>query len=230
MNQTSVKGYLRFIGDPARGPKYECEIWRASVRADGAIGFISDEYSSFTLTGDIESDALEPPQQAALQAHPDRVMAPKHILGSQTVTPSPGAGQWEQDFRFLALVKQARIDEVVLRPGESPEAFARRLLEAAVASGAILELLGDLLVPQEAARRDRDAGEAWTREMGAETARFLGRLRDPADKAAIRSLVLSLLIFLSRSGILFLWTSTTCSGEAIPTDSNPSATQGAAGP
>ena len=53
MNQTSVKGYLRFIGDPARGPKYECEIWRASVRADGAIGFISDEYSSFSLTGDI---------------------------------------------------------------------------------------------------------------------------------------------------------------------------------
>ena len=32
---TSVKGYLRFIGDPARGPKYECEIWRASLRADG---------------------------------------------------------------------------------------------------------------------------------------------------------------------------------------------------
>lgn len=58
MNQTSVKGYLRFIGDPTRGPKYECEIWRASVRADGAIGFISDEYSSWTLTGDIESDAV----------------------------------------------------------------------------------------------------------------------------------------------------------------------------
>jgi hypothetical protein len=63
MNQTSVKGYLRFIGDPARGPKYECEIWRASVRADGAIGFISDEYSSFSLTGDIESDAVNHPNE-----------------------------------------------------------------------------------------------------------------------------------------------------------------------
>ncbi len=61
MNQTSIKGYLRFIGDPARGPKYECEIWRASIRADGAIGFISDEYASFTLTGDIESDASNHP-------------------------------------------------------------------------------------------------------------------------------------------------------------------------
>jgi hypothetical protein len=63
MNQTSVKGYLRFIGDPARGPKYECEIWRASIRADGAIGFISDEYASFTLTGDIESDAINHPSE-----------------------------------------------------------------------------------------------------------------------------------------------------------------------
>lgn len=63
MNQTSVKGYLRFVGDPARGPKYECEIWRASVRADGAIGFIADEYSSFTLTGDIESDATNHPTE-----------------------------------------------------------------------------------------------------------------------------------------------------------------------
>lgn len=63
MNQTSVKGFLRFIGDPGRGPKYECLIWRASLRSDGAIGFISDEYASFTLTGDIESDATVHPDE-----------------------------------------------------------------------------------------------------------------------------------------------------------------------
>lgn len=63
MNQTSVKGYIRFVGDPGRGPKYECEIWRASLRSDGAIGFISDEYANFTLTGDIESDAVNHPDE-----------------------------------------------------------------------------------------------------------------------------------------------------------------------
>jgi hypothetical protein len=63
MNQTSVKGMIRFIGDPARGPKYECQIWRASIRADGAIGFISDEYASWTMTGDIESDAVNHPNE-----------------------------------------------------------------------------------------------------------------------------------------------------------------------
>ena len=57
MTETSIKGSIRFIGDPARGPKYEIEIWRASVRSDGAIAFISDEYGTWTLSGDIESDA-----------------------------------------------------------------------------------------------------------------------------------------------------------------------------
>ncbi len=61
MNQSSVRGMIRFVGDPARGPKYECEIWRASIRADGAIGFISDEYANWTMTGDIESDAVNHP-------------------------------------------------------------------------------------------------------------------------------------------------------------------------
>lgn len=63
MNQTSVKGLIRFVGDPARGPVYECIIWRASVRADGAIGFISDEYAQWSLTGDIESMATEHPTE-----------------------------------------------------------------------------------------------------------------------------------------------------------------------
>lgn len=63
MNQTSVKGYLRFTGDPARGPNNECGIGRAPLLADGATGFISDEYASFTMAGDIESDAANHPNE-----------------------------------------------------------------------------------------------------------------------------------------------------------------------
>lgn len=63
MNQSSIRGLLRFIGDPARGPKYEVICWRVSVRADGAIGFISDEYGSWSLTGEMESDATNHPNE-----------------------------------------------------------------------------------------------------------------------------------------------------------------------
>ena len=142
-------------------------------------------------------------------------MAQKHTLGGRTFL-TVAESTVEQDFHFLSLVKRARIDEITMQPGETPEAFARRLLEATVESGAILELLGCLLVPEEAAPTDRDPGEVWTRQMGQETARFLGQLRSPEDKATVRSLVLSLLVSFFESGIVSLWTSKTSCEGAIP--------------
>ena len=142
-------------------------------------------------------------------------MNEKHVLGGRTFL-TIKESTVEQDFLFLALVKRARLDDVVLEPGESPEDFARRLLEAAVESGAILEILACLLVPEEAAQRGRDPGEAWTRETADETARFLGGLKKPEDKDKIRSLVLSLLIPFVESGIVSLRTSMTSSQGAVP--------------
>ena len=158
-----------------------------------------------------------------------RELSAKHVLGGRTFL-TMRESTVEQDFHFLALVKRARIDEIVMERGETPETFARRLLETTIESGAILDLLGCLLVPEEAAPRDHDPGEAWTREMGEETARFLGGLRDPTDKATIRSLVLSLLVSFFESGIVSLQTSTTSSGEAIPSPTPPSPGVTDAGP
>ena len=156
-------------------------------------------------------------------------MSEKHTIGGRTFLPLRESTV-EQDFRFLSLIKRARIDEVVMEPGESPEAFARRLLEVTIESGVILDLLGCLLVPEDLAPRDRDSGEAWTRQMGEETARFLGQLRDPRDKAEVRSLVLSLLVSFFEGGIVSLWTSTTSFAEAIPDPRNPKAAPGGMAP
>lgn len=142
-------------------------------------------------------------------------MTEKHTIGGRTFLPLRESTV-EQDFRFLSLVGRARIDEVVMQPGESPEAFARRLLEVTIESGVILDLLGCLLIPEDIAPQDRDPGEVWTPEVGQETAKFLGQLRDPKDKAEVRGLVLSLLVSFFESGIVSLWTSTTSSTEAIP--------------
>ena len=142
-------------------------------------------------------------------------MTEKHTIGGRTFLPLRESTV-EQDFRFLALIKRAQIDEVVMQPGASPEAFARRLLEVTIESGLILDLLGCLLVPEDIASRDRDPGEVWTSEVGRETAQFLGQLRDPKDKAEVRGLVLSLLVSFFESGIVSLWNSTTSFAEAIP--------------
>lgn len=153
----------------------------------------------------------------------------KHVLGGRTFL-TIRESTVEQDFRFIALIKRARIDEITLEPGESPGAFARRLLEAAVESAAILELLGCLLVPEEAAPRDRDPGEAWTREMAEETARFLGGLKKPEDKAKVHGLVLSLIIPFVESGIVSLRTSTTSSDGAVPDTRKREPSPGATAP
>ena len=153
----------------------------------------------------------------------------KHILGGRTFL-TVKESTVEQDFRFIALVKRARLDEVTFETGESPEAFARRLLEAAVESEAMLELLGCLLVPEEEAQRGRDPGESWTLEMAEETARFLGGLRKPEDKAKIHGLVLSLLIPFVESGIVPLRTSMTSSGGAVPSTNKARRSQGATDP
>jgi hypothetical protein len=63
MNQTSIRCFIRFVGDPARGATQTLEIWRASVRADGPIGLIGDDYMEWTLTGDVESDATNHPDE-----------------------------------------------------------------------------------------------------------------------------------------------------------------------
>jgi len=156
-------------------------------------------------------------------------MNEKHTIGGRTFL-TIKESTVEQDFLFLALVKRARLDDVVLEPGESPEDFARRLLEAAVENGAILEILACLLVPEEAAPRGRDPGEAWTREMSEETARFLGGLKRPEDKDKIRGLVLSLLIPFVESGIVSLRTSMRSSYGAVPKTSKGRRSPGATVP
>lgn len=156
-------------------------------------------------------------------------MSDKHTISGRTFLPLRESTV-EQDFRFLSLVGRAKIDEVVMQPGESPEVFARRLLEVTIESGAILDLLGCLLIPEDKASCDRDPGEVWTPEMGQETARFLGQLRDPKDKAEVRGLVLSLLVSFFESGIVSLWTSTTSSAEAIPNPKGSPAHPAGTGP
>lgn len=63
MNQSSIKCYLRFVGDPAAGPTDTVEVWRCSVNSDGALSLIGDNYAEWTLAGAVESDATNHPNE-----------------------------------------------------------------------------------------------------------------------------------------------------------------------
>jgi len=151
-------------------------------------------------------------------------MADRHLLGGRpflTVQESTV----EQDFIFLALVKEAGIDDLTQSRGETTGDFAVRILETAIANGVVLRLLACLLVPEPEVERPRGLRRLipgrrdvppWTRETAEETAEFLGSLRSPEDKAKIRALVLSLLVHFFESGTVSLWTTPTSSVEPVP--------------
>ena len=152
-------------------------------------------------------------------------MTEKHVLGGRTFL-SVTESTIEHDLYFHALAGRAGLrfekgDE------ESPEDFAARILDELVQSGQTLELLGCLLVPEEV------GVEGWTPDEARRTAAFIGQLRGEADKARVRSLVLSLLIGFFGCGLASVWTSPRSSRNqpAADTGAGPSpATATAAGP
>lgn len=60
---TDIYGYLRFIGDPPTGPKYDVEIWRCQITPDGEVGMISDDFATFNVTVTILDDSARHPTE-----------------------------------------------------------------------------------------------------------------------------------------------------------------------
>ena len=59
--KNTVEGSLLFVGDPSTGPKMKVEVWKASFTADGALGFISEEFADLGLTGGVLADPIGHP-------------------------------------------------------------------------------------------------------------------------------------------------------------------------
>jgi hypothetical protein len=55
--RSAIEGQLLFIPDNTTGPDNEVIAWRVSLRPDGEIGFISEEFAKWNLTGKALSDA-----------------------------------------------------------------------------------------------------------------------------------------------------------------------------
>lgn len=101
----------------------------------------------------------------------------------------------EHDFSAMRAARAIGVDAAGLLPGETPEAFAERLLFQVIDSGGIFRLLGCLLLPVDV------PDDHWTPEEAERTETFLKALRDPEDKTAVRGLVSSLLLGFFAEGL-----------------------------
>lgn len=60
-NGTSIEGFLRFVGNPEQGPKYEIEIWKVKIRSTADLPFISDDWGTIQFEGEIQKDVANHP-------------------------------------------------------------------------------------------------------------------------------------------------------------------------
>lgn len=123
------------------------------------------------------------------------------------------------DVYFMGRVRLARLDSLDLEDGEPPEAYAHRLLGSLMASDKALEIIGALIVPEKLSDLD------WSPEVAAETAAHVGRIHDPTEKAAVQTVLLSVLIPFLQRGLGSLMT-TRASSDAPSSSAAPSGSQG----
>lgn len=57
----TIDAYVRFIGNPIKGPTYEAEYWHCSFTPTGNLGFIADDFGNWTLEGLIIQDNVNHP-------------------------------------------------------------------------------------------------------------------------------------------------------------------------
>ncbi len=115
-----------------------------------------------------------------------------------------------QDQYCFGLIHALGLNAVSLQPGEAAESFARRLLGTCMGSEKVFQLLGGLIVPEEA------GFEGWSPSVAAETALFLSALKSEEDKAQLHGLVASMLVDFFTAGISSLERSFGPSRQVVP--------------
>lgn len=54
---STIEGLVRFIGDPSQGPKWEVEVWKASISPTGTIALIGDDFANAEISAEVEDDS-----------------------------------------------------------------------------------------------------------------------------------------------------------------------------
>ncbi|OGK08974.1 MAG: hypothetical protein A2Y63_05645 [Candidatus Riflebacteria bacterium RBG_13_59_9] len=63
MADTVLRGHLRFIGNPAAGPRFRVELWKVSLKPTSEVPFISEEWATVEFDGTVEADDTGHPSQ-----------------------------------------------------------------------------------------------------------------------------------------------------------------------
>lgn len=120
----------------------------------------------------------------------------------------PGVLTLRRDIYIMSRVRRAKLDSLPMNEGESAEAYAHRLLDYLMGYDEVLDLLGSMLVPEETDEKD------WSPELAKKIGGTLGALVDEEGKAAVRMILISVLVPFLSSGLASLTITASSSGPA----------------
>lgn len=65
LSSSKIEGRLKYFSaaNQAAGPRYEVDVHKVSLSPDGELGFISEDFGSFTLRGKAQKDGTQPAGQ-----------------------------------------------------------------------------------------------------------------------------------------------------------------------
>lgn len=118
----------------------------------------------------------------------------------------PGVLTLRRDIFIMSRVRRAKLDSLPMNEGESAEAYAHRLLDYLMGYDEVMDLLGAMLVPENVDEKD------WTPKLAAQIAETLGSLVDDEGKAAVRMVLISVLVPFLSSGLASLTITASSSG------------------
>lgn len=128
----------------------------------------------------------------------------------------------EHDHWCMGEIRGAGLDRMTVAKDELPDDFVRRILAETIRSGRVYALLGGFLIPDDV--QDND----WTPDIAKETAGFMRKLTDPADKSIVNMQVVALLIGFFEKGLVTLTTFKASSSESQETNVSESNVSAAA--
>lgn len=59
----NIQGSVLFVPDPASGPKLQVEVWSVSIRPDGALALIGEDFAEMALTAAVQDDSVNHPAE-----------------------------------------------------------------------------------------------------------------------------------------------------------------------
>lgn len=59
----SVDMYIRYVGNPVKGPTFEGEFWHVQFTPNGSLGFIKDDFGDWTIEGMCIADFIGHPSE-----------------------------------------------------------------------------------------------------------------------------------------------------------------------